>query len=200
MKALKKERDQVTRLNRRQLVKNTELNTVRHDRQKQSQQNTQRTRAALQVVADEYKAIKLSFVSGTISKDTMTKAHQLAAQKVANIRENWKDRQAQIDAIYENAIARTITMENIVDSDQAKGEAYFNEKAEEIKARYGKRIKEIMMTPIVSNFEKLYGAQVDAASKEVKIAGTKTAIIISGASATAKADQKNSAVCPLYQD
>lgn len=110
---------------------------MRHEHKQQSKQNAKRARVALQAVASEYKAVKLAFVGGTISKDSMAKAHAAAAQKVANIREQFKVRQDQIDAIRENAIARTITMENIVDSDQIKGEAYFSEKAAEIKERYG---------------------------------------------------------------
>lgn len=61
--------------------------------------------------------MKLSFVSGDISKDAMGKAHADAAVEVATIRQQWQVRQGQIDAFFENAVARTITMETFVDQD-----------------------------------------------------------------------------------
>lgn len=140
MTALKRERDQAKRLNRKQLVKESELNTVRHVRKERTKQNRTRARIALQEVADEYKKVKLSFISGLISKETMAKAHTQAAQKVAGIREQWRVRQTQIDKFYENAVSRTITMETFVDQDQTNMEQYFNDKAAAIKKQYRERI------------------------------------------------------------
>ena len=83
-------------------------------RKNRSEQNRMRARIALQVVADEYKKVKLAFVNGSISKEAMQKAHVSATSQVASIRQQWKAREAQIDAFYENAVARSMTMDNFV--------------------------------------------------------------------------------------
>ena len=86
MQRLKKERDQAKVLNKKQLVKSNELNSVRHVRKERTKQNRVRARIALQVVAAEYKNVKIAFVSGSISKEHMAKAHTQAAAQVASIR------------------------------------------------------------------------------------------------------------------
>ena len=93
MQRLKKERQQAKVLNSKQLVKEHELNSVRHVRKERTKQNRVRARIALQIVADEYKKVKMAFVSGQISKETMAAAHTGAAQKVSGIRMQWKVRQ-----------------------------------------------------------------------------------------------------------
>ena len=93
MERLKKESDQVKQLNRKQLVKDNELNSVRHLRKQRSKENRMRARLALQMVAKEYKSVKMAFVSGSISKEAMAKAHNASASKVAAIRNQWRQRQ-----------------------------------------------------------------------------------------------------------
>lgn len=119
--------------------------------------------------------MKLSFVSGDISKDVMAKSHATAAAEVATIRQQWQVRQGQIDAYFENAVARTITMENFVDQDQAKVDKYFYDKAGELKARYGKRIQEIMMVPVIEDIYRKYaGSDVEVEALAASVAnGTK---------------------------
>lgn len=154
MQRLKKESDQVKQLNRKQLVKDNELNSVRHLRKQRSKENRIRARVALSIVAKEYKAVKMAFVSGSISKEAMAKAHNASAGSVSSIRNQWRQRQQQIDAFYENAIARTITMENFVDQDQQKVDQYFIDRAADLKTRYGERIQAFMMMPIITNLYK----------------------------------------------
>lgn len=191
MQRLKKERQQSKVLNKKQLVKEHELNSVRHIRKERTKQNRIRARIALQVVADEYKKVKMAFVSGSISKEAMAKGHTQAAGKVASIREQWRIRQGQIDAFYENAVARTITMENFVDQDQAKVDQYYLDKASDLKKRYGERIQQFMMVPIIENISKKYKTGANFATNVTNKQWKDN-------SANWR-NQQDPAVCPLYQ-
>jgi hypothetical protein len=74
---------------RKQLVKESEINAVRHNRSVRTKENRMRAKIALSAVAYKYKQVKLQFVSGSISKETMAKAHGFAARQVATIREQF---------------------------------------------------------------------------------------------------------------
>lgn len=79
MARLKKERKQSMVLNKKQLVKESELNNVRHVRKERTQSNRARAKLSLQIVADQFKQVKLAFVNGSITKEAMEKAHAQAA-------------------------------------------------------------------------------------------------------------------------
>jgi len=98
------------------------MSEVRHLRKNKSKQNNARAKYALKALAADYKEVKLAFVSGQVSKMTMEQAHAEAAQGVQAVRESWKKAQAEIDNYYENAVARTMTMENFVEQDSAKAD------------------------------------------------------------------------------
>lgn len=101
----------------------------------------------------------------------------------------------QIDDFYKNAVARTITMEDFVDQDKAKFEQYYENKAAELKERYGQRIQEFMMMPIIENIYKSHNLDSkDSAASAIlwKTVGWK-------ANSANKRDQKDPSVCPLYQ-
>lgn len=199
MQRLKKERSQAKVLNKKQLVKENELNSVRHVRKERTKQNRVRARIALQVTADQYKQVKMAFVSGSIAKETMAKAHVQAAQQVAAIRGQWKTRQNQIDSFYENAVARTITMENFVDSDQSKVDQYFQDKANELKQRYGTRIQNFMMIPTITNVYKQYNLIAETNSAKIAIQKTNLGTKVWKATTANLRSQQDPSVCPLYQ-
>jgi hypothetical protein len=81
----------------------------------------------------------------------MAKAHKQASNHVATIRAQWRKRQENIDSFYSNAVSRTFTMENFVDSDQSQINKYFQDKADALKQRYGGRIQQLMIVPTIEN-------------------------------------------------
>ena len=61
-------------LNKKQLIKEPELNTVRHVRKERTKQNRDRARTALQVVSSQYKKVKMAFVNSAIKEEALNKA------------------------------------------------------------------------------------------------------------------------------
>lgn len=86
-------------------------------------------------------------------------------------------------------------MEDFVDQDTAKFDSYYETKAAELKQRYGQRIQDFMMMPIIDNIYKKYNLKSDDA------AGSKILLATAGwKDDTANLiKQNNPKVCPLYQ-